>query len=82
MSFPLTILVLTTGASLGCWVSYIQGRWLGNTPKSAAPINRAGETGCGRADDIAPAGVITIFAPWAYCHCRIVRPEQCPLSVF
>lgn len=32
MSFPLTILVLTTGASLGCWVSYLQGRWLGNTP--------------------------------------------------
>jgi len=31
MSFPLTVLVLTTGASLGCWVSYIQGRWLGNT---------------------------------------------------
>ncbi|HAT24116.1 MAG: DedA family protein [Pantoea sp.] len=32
MSFPLTVLVLTTGASLGCWISYIQGRWLGNTP--------------------------------------------------
>ncbi|KQN57947.1 DedA family protein [Erwinia sp. E602] len=32
MSFPLTLLILTTGASLGCWVSYIQGRWLGNTP--------------------------------------------------
>jgi membrane protein DedA with SNARE-associated domain len=23
--------VLTTAASLGCWLSYIQGRWLGNT---------------------------------------------------
>lgn len=32
MGFPLTLLILTTGASLGCWVSYIQGRWLGNTP--------------------------------------------------
>lgn len=31
MSFPLTVAILTTGASLGCWVSYIQGRWLGNT---------------------------------------------------
>ena len=24
-------LLLTVAASLGCWVSYIQGRWLGNT---------------------------------------------------
>lgn len=31
MNFPLTILVLTAGASLGSWVGYIQGRWLGNT---------------------------------------------------
>jgi len=31
MSFPLTIFILTTAASLGCWVSYIQGKWLGNT---------------------------------------------------
>jgi membrane protein DedA with SNARE-associated domain len=31
MNFPVTILILTTAASLGCWVSYIQGKWLGNT---------------------------------------------------
>lgn len=31
MSFPITIVILTTAASLGCWLSYIQGRWLGNT---------------------------------------------------
>lgn len=31
MNFPLTIFILTVGASLGCWVSYIQGKWLGNT---------------------------------------------------
>ncbi|SFN23398.1 membrane protein DedA, SNARE-associated domain [Izhakiella capsodis] len=31
LNFPLTLFILTTGASLGCWVSYIQGRWLGNT---------------------------------------------------
>lgn len=31
LSFPLTLFILTTGASLGCWVSYLQGRWLGNT---------------------------------------------------
>ena len=31
MGFPLTIVILTVAASLGCWVSYIQGRWLGNT---------------------------------------------------
>ncbi|HAT00422.1 MAG TPA: DedA family protein, partial [Pantoea agglomerans] len=32
MRFPLTILVLSTGASLGCWVSYLPCRWLGHTP--------------------------------------------------
>ncbi|WP_213990843.1 DedA family protein [Sodalis sp. dw_96] len=31
MNFPLTLLVLTAAASLGSWVSYIQGKWLGNT---------------------------------------------------
>lgn len=31
MNYPLTIVLLTTAASLGCWLSYIQGKWLGNT---------------------------------------------------
>ncbi|AYA42042.1 DedA family protein [Xenorhabdus nematophila] len=31
MSFPATLLILTVGASLGCWVGYLQGKWLGNT---------------------------------------------------
>lgn len=31
MNFPVTIVILTTAASLGCWLSYIQGKWLGNT---------------------------------------------------
>lgn len=31
MNYPFTIVLLTTAASLGCWVSYIQGKWLGNT---------------------------------------------------
>lgn len=31
MNFPITVIVLTMAASLGCWLSYIQGRWLGNT---------------------------------------------------
>ncbi|ATA20543.1 membrane protein DedA with SNARE-associated domain [Gibbsiella quercinecans] len=31
MNFPLTIFILTVAASTGCWVSYIQGKWLGNT---------------------------------------------------
>lgn len=31
MNFPITILLLTTAASLGSWVGYIQGKWLGNT---------------------------------------------------
>ncbi|CAQ85717.1 MULTISPECIES: DedA family protein [Photorhabdus] len=31
MSFPVTIAILTAGASLGCWIGYLQGKWLGNT---------------------------------------------------
>ncbi|BDH44561.1 inner membrane protein YghB [Salmonella enterica subsp. enterica serovar Choleraesuis] len=31
MSFMPTIIILTVAASIGCWFSYIQGRWLGNT---------------------------------------------------
>ncbi|MCY0036603.1 DedA family protein [Klebsiella pneumoniae] len=31
MDFVPTIAILTAAASLGCWLSYIQGRWLGNT---------------------------------------------------
>ena len=31
MGFPETLLLLTAAASLGCWLSYVQGRWLGNT---------------------------------------------------
>ncbi len=31
MDFLPTIAILTAAASLGCWLSYIQGRWFGNT---------------------------------------------------
>jgi membrane protein DedA with SNARE-associated domain len=31
MDFIPTLVILTTAASLGCWLSYLQGRWLGNT---------------------------------------------------
>lgn len=31
MDFALTVTILTSAASLGCWLSYLQGRWLGNT---------------------------------------------------
>lgn len=31
MDFVPTMLILTSAASLGCWLSYLQGRWLGNT---------------------------------------------------
>ncbi|TKI06940.1 DedA family protein [Martelella alba] len=31
LGFPMTLLVLTAAASLGSWISYIQGKWLGNT---------------------------------------------------
>ncbi|MBP2844410.1 DedA family protein [Dickeya oryzae] len=31
MNYPFTIALLTTAASLGCWVGYLQGKWLGNT---------------------------------------------------
>lgn len=31
MSFPLAVVVLTVAASMGSWLGYVQGRWLGNT---------------------------------------------------
>lgn len=31
MEFVPTMVILTFAASLGCWISYLQGRWLGNT---------------------------------------------------
>lgn len=31
MAFVPTLLLLTLAASLGCWLSYLQGRWLGHT---------------------------------------------------
>ncbi|MBS0849202.1 DedA family general envelope maintenance protein YqjA [Citrobacter sp. JGM124] len=31
MGFTETVVLLTVAASLGCWLSYIQGRWLGNS---------------------------------------------------
>lgn len=31
MDFAPTVVILTSAASLGCWLSYLQGRWLGNT---------------------------------------------------
>jgi len=31
MGFPETVVLLTVAASLGCWLSYVQGRWLGNS---------------------------------------------------
>lgn len=31
MSFIPTLIILTVAASLGCWFSYLQGRWLGET---------------------------------------------------
>ncbi|MYO03926.1 DedA family protein [Salmonella enterica subsp. enterica serovar Typhimurium] len=31
MDFVPTLVILTSAASLGCWLSYVQGRWLGNT---------------------------------------------------
>lgn len=31
MGYLSAIVLLTVAASLGCWLSYIQGRWLGNT---------------------------------------------------
>ncbi|PVZ88967.1 DedA family protein [Serratia sp. S1B] len=31
MSFIPTLIILTIAASLGCWLSYLQGRWLGHT---------------------------------------------------
>ncbi|MGV3344899.1 DedA family protein [Enterobacteriaceae bacterium LUAb1] len=32
MAFIPALILLTIAASLGCWIGYLQGRWLGNTP--------------------------------------------------
>ncbi len=32
MNFIPALVILTTAASLGCWMGYLQGRWLGNSP--------------------------------------------------
>lgn len=32
LNFPITILLLTIAASLGSWLSYLQGKWLDNSP--------------------------------------------------
>lgn len=32
MHFIPALVLLTTAASLGCWMGYLQGRWLGNSP--------------------------------------------------
>ncbi|MCD1127693.1 DedA family protein [Jinshanibacter sp. LJY008] len=31
INYPLAIVILTAGASIGSWVGFLQGRWLGNT---------------------------------------------------
>jgi membrane protein DedA with SNARE-associated domain len=31
MDFSFTLILLVVAASLGCWLSYLQGRWLGNS---------------------------------------------------
>jgi len=31
MDFVPTLFILTAAASMGCWLSYLQGKWLGNT---------------------------------------------------
>lgn len=32
MNFIPALMILTIAASLGCWMGYLQGRWLGNSP--------------------------------------------------
>lgn len=31
INYPLVIVILTAGASIGSWIGFLQGRWLGNT---------------------------------------------------
>ncbi|MGV7963063.1 DedA family protein [Photorhabdus tasmaniensis] len=33
MSFIPTVFILTAAASIGCWLGYLQGRWLGDTKR-------------------------------------------------
>lgn len=40
LHFTLTILVLSIAAALGCWFSYLQGRWLGKTKTVQSWLNK------------------------------------------
>ena len=89
MSFPLTLLVLTTGASLGCWVSYIQGRWRQYADGAEMALPSARAVSSARPQPVPPPRLVCA-ADWplyrlcpypAADHCRPLWPEQCPLPV-
>lgn len=40
LHFALTILVLSIAAALGCWFSYLQGKWLGKTKTVQGWLNK------------------------------------------
>ncbi len=70
MDFVPTIAILTAAASLGCWLSYVQGRWLGNTQTV-----KAGWRICRISTISAPPACLTATACW-----RCSRPFSgvCP----
>ncbi|WP_159564403.1 DedA family protein [Budvicia diplopodorum] len=40
LHFALTLIVLTAAAGLGCWFSYLQGKWLGRTKTVRGWLNK------------------------------------------
>jgi hypothetical protein len=89
MGFPETLLLLTTAASLGCWLSYIQGRWLGNTRivqnwlSHCPPTTTSARITCFISTGSPPAdGPLYRLRSYAAAdHCRTFGSEQRPLPV-
>lgn len=59
MDFAPTMVILTSAASLGCWLSYLQGRWLGNTR-----VVKAGWRSCRINIISARPACLTVTACW------------------
>ncbi len=91
MHFLPTIGILTTAASLGCWLSYIQGRWLGNTRTVKGWLAQLPAKYHQRATCMFDRhGLLALLAGRFLCVCPhsaannggYFRPVQPPVSVF
>ncbi|VFS61209.1 Inner membrane protein YqjA [Leminorella grimontii] len=90
INYPIALVVLTAGASIGSWIGFLQGRWLGNTKVVAelafsytAPLSPT------RPQSVSsPRPGRTVYRPLSgVCPypsanaCRHFRPKRQPLPV-